>query len=140
MINSSVIFLLIGVLILAVVLILYISVTRKESPGLNREKYQARWLEIENSIDRTNMAACHLAILNADKLLDQALKDRHFAGEKMAERMKAADKKWTKANHVWAAHKIRNKLAHEPDVKISYELALQSLGAFKQALKDLGAI
>jgi hypothetical protein len=138
--SSSVLFLLIGVLIVAVVLILYISVTRKESPGLNREKYQARWLEIENSIDRNNMAACHLAILSADKLLDQALKDRHFAGEKMAERMKAADKKWTKANHVWAAHKIRNRLAHEPDVKISYELTLQSLGAFKQALKDLGAI
>lgn len=140
MISSSVIFLLIGVLIVAVVLILYISVVRKESPALNQQKYQARWLEIENSLSRDNMAACQLAILNADKLLDQALKDRRFSGEKMADRMKAAEGKWTKVNNVWAAHKVRNRLAHEPDVRISYELVLQTLSAFKQALKDLGAI
>ena len=37
--NSSVIFLLIGVLILAVVFILYISMARKSSPKLNQEKF-----------------------------------------------------------------------------------------------------
>jgi hypothetical protein len=140
MVSSSVIFLLIGVLILAVVLILYISVVRKESPQLNREKYQAKWLAIENSVDRANVAACHMAILNADKLLDQALKDRHYSGDKMADRMKAAGKKWTKANNVWTAHKVRNRLAHEPEAVVGYELTLQALGAYKQALKDLGAI
>lgn len=138
--NSSVIFLLIGVLILAVVLILYISVVRKDSPQLNREKFQSRWLAIENSISRDNVAACHLAIINADKLLDQALKDRRFKGEKMADRMKSANSKWTNANHVWTAHKVRNKLAHEPDATASYDLTLQALSAFKQGLKDLGAI
>ena len=138
--SSSVIFLLIGVLILAVVFILYISVVRKDNPQLNREKYQSRWLEIENSISRDNMAACQMAIMNADKLLDQALKERHFKGEKMAERMKAADSVWSNANHVWTAHKIRNKLAHEPDARVTYELTLQTLSAFKQALKDVGAI
>ena len=138
--NSSVIFLLIGVLILAVVFILYISMARKSSPKLNQEKFQSRWLAIENSISRDNVAACHLAIINADKLLDQALKDAHYKGDKMADRMKTADSKWRNANHIWTAHKIRNKLAHEPDAKASYDLTLQTLSAFKQGLKDLGAI
>lgn len=138
--NSAVIFLLVGVLILAVVFILYISIARKDGPKLNQEKFQSRWLAIENSISRDNMAACHLAVINADKLLDQALKDAHYKGEKMADRMKAADSKWRNSNHIWTAHKIRNKLAHEPDAKVSYELTLQTLSAFKQGLKDLGAI
>lgn len=138
--SSSVVFLLIGVLIVAVVFILYISIARKDAPSLNREKFQSRWLAIENSISRDNVAACHLAIINADKLLDQALKDGRFKGDKMADRMKSAHSKWRDANHVWTAHKIRNKLAHEPDAKASYDLTLQTLSAFKQALKDLGAI
>lgn len=140
MLSSSVIFLLIGVLILAVVLILYISVARKEGPRLNRDKYQAQWLQIENSISRDNVAACHMAVLNADKLLDQAMKDRRLRGEKMADRMRSAEKLWRNSRHIWAAHKIRNKLAHEPDVHISYKLVLQTLSAYKQGLKDLGAI
>lgn len=140
MTESSVIFLLVGVLLLGIVLVLYMTVFRKEAPGISREKYQTRWLELENSLSRDNIAACQLAILTADKLLDQALKDGRYKGETMAERMKSAGKKWTKANSVWTAHKIRNRLAHEPDAAISYELALQTLGAYKQALKDLGAI
>lgn len=140
MTSGSVIFLLIGVLILAVVLVLFIGLRGKVVPSLNQQKYQTRWLEIENSISRDNLAACQLAIMNADKLVDQALKERHFKGEKMADRMKAAKNTWRNENHLWTAHKIRNKLAHEPDARVSYELTVQALSAYKQALKDLGAI
>ena len=139
MVNSAV-FLLIGVLILAVVLILFISMKGREAPRLNQQRYQTRWLEIENSVSRDNLAACHLAVINADKLLDQALKERRFRGQNMGERMKNAQTTWRDANRVWAAHKIRNKLAHEPDANVSYELTVQSLSAFKQGLKDLGAV
>jgi hypothetical protein len=138
--GSSVIFLLIGVLILAVVLVLYISLTRRESPQLNRDKYQAQWLSIENSLSRDNEAASHMAVLNADKLLDQALRDRRYKGEKMADRMKSAKSVWHNENHVWAAHKLRNQLAHEASVQVSYDTVLRALSAYKQALKDLGAI
>lgn len=138
--EASVLFLLVGVLILAIVLVVYISFSRKESPGLNKEKFQSRWLEIENSISRNNLPACQLAVLNADKLLDQALKDRRFNGETMGERMKAANATWSNANDVWSAHKVRNQLAHEHDATLSFDATLRMLGAFKQALKDLGAI
>jgi hypothetical protein len=78
--------------------------------------------------------------MNADKLLDQALRERHFKGTTMGERMKSAHTVWRNANHVWGAHKIRNQLAHETGHEITYETAARSLAAFKQALKDLGAI
>ena len=82
----------------------------------------------------------HLAILNADKLLDQALRQRGFKGETMGERMRSARQIWSNATAVWTAHKLRNQIAHEPEVKISYDQARRSLSAFKQSLKDVGAI
>ena len=81
-----------------------------------------------------------VCILDADKLLDQALRDRGLAGKTMAERMKQCQGKWTNGNGVWAAHKLRNRIAHETDVKVDYDRARQALIAYKQGLKDMGAI
>lgn len=138
--NPASMFLLIAILIIAVVGVIYLSITLKSSSRLNVARYQTKWLEIENSVRRDNPASWQVAIFNADKLVDQALRDRKFKGQTMGERMKAAQKTWSNANYIWGAHKIRNQLAHETDVKISYELTLRSLSAFKQGLKDLGAI
>lgn len=137
---NPVLFLLIGVLIIAVVMILYIAASKKDNPYLKRERYQAHWLEIENSLNRDTPSSYHMAVLSADKLLDQAMRDCRVKGETMGDRLKSANSRWKNANSVWSAHKIRNQLAHETDVKISYDTAMQALSAFKQALKDLGAI
>lgn len=138
--NPANIFILAAVLIAAIVGVLYLVFAKKQGPKLNVERYQTKWLEIENSVMRDNPASWQLGIMNADKLVDQALRERHFRGQTMGERMKSAQKVWRNANHVWGAHKIRNQLAHETDVKLSYDVTLRSLTAFKQALKDLGAI
>lgn len=138
--NPAGIFFLVAVLIAAVVGVVYLMVMSKQGPALNVKRYQTKWLEIENSVRRDNSASWQLAIMNADKLLDQALRDRRFKGQTMGERMKAAGKVWKNANHVWGAHKIRNQLAHEVNANVTYDITLRSLSAFKQALKDLGAI
>lgn len=141
MVNSPAgIFILVAVLLVAVVGVIFLVFSNKTSTKLNTEKYQTKWLEIENSVTRDNHASWQLAILNADKLVDQALRERKFKGETMGERMKSAEKTWSNANHVWAAHKIRNQLAHETDVELSYDVTRRSLIAYKRALKDLGAV
>lgn len=78
--------------------------------------------------------------MEADKLLDHALREMNLPGNTMGERMKKVDDKFTNANHVWWAHKLRNQLAHEQDFNIDYNEASRALNAFRQALKDLGAI
>jgi len=138
--NPAVVLILIAIFLVAVVGVVYLIFTRKSSPKLNIEKYQTKWLAVENSVSRNNSASWQLAIFNADKLVDLALKERRFAGQTMGERMKSAEKVWSNANHIWGAHKIRNRLAHETDVHLTYETTLRALTAFKQALKDLGAI
>lgn len=126
--------LLIGLAVLGIVLY-----TRRSGSALNVPKYQSRWLSIESSLDKENSMSYAMAILEADKLLDMALRESGYRGETMGERMKSANSTWSKPDHVWSAHKIRNRIAHETDVKVSYDLAVRSLAAFKQGLKNLGA-
>lgn len=140
MIDAGQILLLAAILIVAVVGVIYLSLATKRRPILDQARYQAHWLEIEHSVSRDNPASWQLAVMNADKLLDQALRERRFGGKTMGERMKAAQSTWKNANHVWSAHKIRNQLAHETTVNLTYDITLRALAAFKQGLKDLGAI
>ena len=113
---------------------------RKGGQNLDVDKYRSQWLKLERQLVRDQESSYHLTILNADKLLDQALRQRGFNGQTMGERMKAAKDTWSSANNIWTAHKIRNQIAHEPDVSVRYEDARRSLAAYKQGLKDLGAI
>lgn len=138
--GSGVPLLLVSILIVAVVGVIYLLFSSKTTPKLNKDKFQAKWLSIEHSIKRDNPSSYPLAVLNADKLVDQALRERRFKGQTMGERMKSAQQVWKNPNHVWGAHKVRNQLAHESDAEISYDIAIRALSAFKQALKDLGAI
>lgn len=135
-----VIFFLAVVLIGAVIAVVVLFGSSKNGPRLNVSQYQTQWLSIEHGISKVNPASWQVAIMNADKLLDKALRDRKFKGQTMGERMKAASNTWKNADYIWGAHKIRNQLAHEVDTKITYEVTLRSLSAFKQGLKDLGAI
>lgn len=138
--GPALIFFLVVVLIVAALAVMFLVFLSKKSPKLNITKYQTQWLAIENSVSRDNTASWQVAIMNADKLVDQALRESHYKGTTMGERMKAAQNVWKNANHVWGAHKIRNQLAHEVNTQLTYETTLRSLSAFKQALKDLGAI
>jgi hypothetical protein len=58
----------------------------------------------------------------------------------MADRMKNAAPMFSNRNGVWSAHKLRNQIAHEPDVRVTYDSSRAALNAFRQALKDVGAI
>lgn len=129
-----------AILIFGGLLFVVVSLSKNSPKVLDVEKYRSRWLSIETQLSRNDISSHTLCVLNADKLLDQALRDRGIRGNSMAERMKNCQGKWTNGNGVWAAHKVRNKLAHEPDASIDYDRARQALIAYKQALKDLGAI
>jgi len=130
----------IGILVVGILLIIVITLTKRGPVGLDIEKYRSRWLQIEASLKRDEVSSYHLAVLNADKLLDQALRERGIKGDTMGARMKALRDRWSNANNVWSAHKLRNQIAHEPDVHVSYDDARRALAGFKQALKDVGAI
>lgn len=137
-INNPLLFLAV-VLVLAVVLFVAIFIVKRPVKTLQREKYETDWKKVEQMItDDSN--TWRLAILDADKLLDRALKESGYKGSTMGERMVSASRVFTKRDAVWIAHKLRNRLAHEDSVKLSPKITKQVLASFKYALKDVGAL
>lgn len=138
--NHQIIYLFVFILVLGVALLLFISSNRKCGKQLNMDYFRAKYLDIEHQLKETDQASYALAVLNADKLLDKALRDRGTKGKTMGERLKTVSEKFSDRNAVWQAHKLRNRLSHEVDVAVNYQQAKQALRSFRQALKDLGAI
>lgn len=128
-----------GIIVLGAILLVAMAFLKRAPKNLDKEKFQADWLTIENSLDESQ-ASLQMAILKADSLLDRALKERGFKGETMGERMGAAGRVFTKSDLVWAAHKLRNKIAHEEGPRLNSKLVKRVLASFKQALKDVGAL
>lgn len=137
--DSLVVIMFIVVIVIGIGLLAIITLTRKKPPGIDQQTFRSNWLKIENNL-KDDEASRHLAILNADKLLDTALKARGFKGATMGERLKSARNSFKNNNAIWAAHKLRNKIAHESDIQIKAQTAKYALGAFKAGLKDLGAL
>lgn len=138
--DGAVVVFLASTLIVGALIFGVITLSRKPSKKLNVDEYRSKWLAIERQLTREDTASHQLTVLNADKLLDHSMRERGITGETMGERMKQAKEKFSDRNGVWAAHKLRNQIAHEPDVAVTYEQARRALASFKKALKDMGAI
>lgn len=138
--DGGVVTFIIAILIVAVLVFLAILLTGKRGYHFNVEAYQARFLEIENKLRQDNSASYITTIINCDKLLDKAMIEMGVPGKTMGDRLKRIGGKFTNLNAVWRAHKLRNAIAHEPDIEVSYRQALNAAQIYKQALKDLGAI
>lgn len=130
----------IGVLIVAAMIFVAMLVTKKRQYRFNVEVYQAKFLKIENGLNKQNAATFMKTVIDSDKLLDKAMMEMGIPGKNMGDRLKHSKDKFTDINAVWRAHKLRNALAHEDDLEITYRQAVNALSIYKQALKDLGAI
>lgn len=126
--------------ILAVMIGLAIVLTRRRNSGLNVDKYRSDWLKINNALDSSSMMTYQMGILNADKLLDRALKDLGVSGETMGDRLKASKGRFSNIDQVWTAHKLRNHIAHDTNVKLNIVTAKKAIYIYKKSLKELGAI
>lgn len=115
--------------ILIVVYVMYRRIRRK-IPEKDKRHIQKTWKEIIRQKDVKH------AIMDADKLLDHALYLLGYRGN-LGGKLKKAAPHFKKINKVWAAHKIRNNIAHQINYKVDQKTYRTSMLAFKQAFKDL---
>lgn len=130
----------IAIIIVGVLVFIAISLSASKPHAFDKQEYQARWLAIENAYNPKNPSSASMTILNADKLLDQAMIEMGIPGKTMGDRLKKVNTRLSQLDAVWSMHKIRNQIAHEPDYHLSSAESSRALKIYKQALKDLGAI
>jgi len=128
------------VVIVAGILLLYFlgKFGKKFQRPLNQQYFETRWSELLGRVKTPDGMV--LAIIDADKLLDEALRKCGYKGKTMGERLVSAQRAFTNNDGVWLAHKLRNRLVHEPGVRLRQHDAKTALAGVKQGLKDLGAL
>ena len=136
--TSQVILAGIAVLILLVLIFGAALLTKRRFSKPNVLYFTRRWRGLQKMCsDKTTWP---LAIIDADKLLDEALKKSRFKGKTMGERLVTAQRSLSNNDGVWFAHKLRNKLVHEQYDNLRETDVKEALVGFRQALKDLGAL
>ncbi|MFH1077996.1 MAG: hypothetical protein V1745_01785 [Patescibacteria group bacterium] len=133
----------VGVIAFAFVIFLVVKIQRlfrrPDLYGMTREDVQRRWIQIRETSQKGMMGA-KLAIMEADILLDAALKSMTMPGTTLGERLRVACYKYPKLERVWWAHKLRNRLVHESTYQIGPRQAHQALDEFERALKMLNLL
>lgn len=111
---------------------------RRRPKRLNQDYYHKQWQTLQGLLKEKS--TWPLAIIDADKLLDDALKKRRYRGKTMGERLVSAQRDITSNDEVWFGHKLRNRLVHENHVKLTERMVKDALLGIRAALKDLGAL
>lgn len=113
---------------------------REELFGMTRADIAKRWQSIQELVARNDEISAKLAVMEADKLLDHALKAKYFSGNTLGERLKVACYKYPRLKAVWPAHLTRNRLVHEANFHLSPGAARDAIRQFHLALKELGVL
>lgn len=127
-----------AVLLLVTVSIGLLIRKRQRSRKLDTGHFTDKWRDLQKLCG--DPSTWPLAIIDADKLLDEALRKSRVKGKTMGERLVTVQRALSNNDGVWFAHKLRNKLVHEDIEALKEKDVKQALIGFRQALKDLGAL
>ena len=95
------------------------------------------WLQVKKRMESANVSDWKLAVLQADGILDDLLKRMGYDGDGLGERLKNIEPAdFDSLDDVWVAHKMRNRIAHEPESNLTIEDAKKTISLFEKALKE----
>lgn len=110
----------------------------KRPKRLKVDRFIASWRELQSYCrDKTTWP---LAVTQADKLLDAALKKRKLKGKTMGERLVSAQRLFTDNDDIWFAHNLAKKIVAGSNANLRESDVKDALMGFRQALKDIGAL
>lgn len=115
-----------------------VSVRGGEISATRPEVFNERWQAVLDHLNSANESEWKLAIIEADKLIDDLLIQKGYNGESMAERLSLISKRELESlDFLWEAHKVRNRIVHKLGFKINRNEALRVVSYYGEALKDL---
>jgi len=105
---------------------------------LKDEILKERWDNIVKKIEVGTPDAIKVALIDADKLVDDSLKKLGLEGEHMADRLATLFSQDLRSlDNLWKAHKIRNNLVHNPEFEITLRQARKTLDYYRDFLREI---
>lgn len=99
------------------------------------------WQKILSRLIKSDEANLRLALIEADNLFDELLRQMRIPGESMADRLRYFDSSQIpNIDEIWQAHKLRNVLVHNHEYPITKNEMEFGVKAYEKALKELDFI
>lgn len=96
------------------------------------------WQKILTRLGKSDEANLRLALIEADNLFDDLLKQMRLPGESMADRLRYIDSSQiSNIDEIWRAHKLRNVLVHNHEYQITRNEMEFGVKAYEKGLKEL---
>lgn len=114
---------------------------KKKSPELKTPVVTSAWTKVQAKLKDGSADSLRLAIVEADGVVDEALKRMGLDGETFADRLGHLNpEKYATLDKLWDAHRIRNNLVHTPDFQVPTAKAEEAIAAYEAFLKDIKAL
>ncbi|MFH0891004.1 MAG: hypothetical protein V1856_03155 [Candidatus Liptonbacteria bacterium] len=115
--------------------------TKSEGKTLKLDLIQSRWKKILQRKKEGNLDSLRIAIIEADALVDDVLKQKGVPGEHMADRLSNLDTEdLPSIEKLWGAHRLRNDLVHTSGFFVSTDDTARTLEDYQTFLKELGVL
>src|SRR3989344_5406551 len=107
-------------------------------PLFEKPKNIDEWQRIRAQGNSADESVRKLSIIAADSLIEKILTLTGYPGQNLGERLKGIESSdLDSLNDIWEAHKVRNRIAHEADYRMSPEDSAAAIGRFEKALREL---
>jgi hypothetical protein len=130
-------FLAFGVAGLAVLILITI-VIFKFTRRLKGDHFIKNWKSLQQKLP--DKQSWRDAVVEADNLLDDALRKKKIKGKTMGERLVNAQKIFSDNDGVWYGHKLRKKIDNIPEYTPKKQEVKKALLGLRVGLKDIGAM
>jgi hypothetical protein len=103
-------------------------------------KKTSRLDDVYKHIASVNPNDWKLAIIEADIVLDETLKQLGYSGGSLGERLKSiSPQQMTSLHDAWEAHKVRNRIAHDgADFVLTHRMAEETINRYRRVFSELG--
>jgi len=100
----------------------------------------SRVQDMLDHISSDNPSDWKLAIIEADIILDEILKDAGYAGTSLGERLRSISPEQLRSlDDAWQAHKVRNQIAHGgADFVLTQRLAQDTIKQYRRVFHEMG--
>lgn len=105
-----------------------------------QSKVSKKWQKIKKRLEKDNEAEYKLALIEADKMLDDILKKMGYGEESLNEKLKRLSlSDVSNLEELLKANDICQNIIRDPDYRLDKEKAEEIIGIFEKSFKDLEA-
>jgi len=119
-----------------------IKISDIKAPKDDRSVKNERWEKIKRLVESNNPAEWKVAIFEADSILEEMTQKMQIKGDTLGDRLKNAEPSdFQTLQNAWAAHKVRNNIAHQGGTfELSHKDAQEAIKNFEVVFQEFDYI